>query len=257
MGDRKKVSVCIVTYKCCEKCREAIASLLAHTKGVDLKIYIVDNNSRDGTLEKLKAEFPCITTIQNPDNKGFGHGHNAVLELLDSDYHAVVNPDILLDRDALTELCEYMEKNSDIGLITPKICFPDGRDQQLPKRDPSFLALAGRHVFQKKLEPVVRHYQMLDEDLTKPIDIEFATGCFFMIRTELFKQIKGFDELYFIYFEDMDITRRARKIKRAVYYPYTYVYHAWERSSSHSAKYFLILVIGMFKYFYRWGFRWK
>ena len=246
-----------MTYQCYDNCRKAIKSILEYTKDVELTLYVVDNNSGDGLLGKLIEEFPEITAIQNPDNKGFGHGHNAVLPLLESDYHAVVNPDILIDRDVLSELCGYLAENPDIGLVTPKIMFPGGEDQQLPKRDPSFLALFGRHMFKKKLKPVVEHYQMLDEDLSKPIDIEFATGCFFVIKTEIFKQLNGFDERWFMYFEDMDITRRARAVERAVYYPHTYVYHAWERSSSHKPKFFVILVLGMFKYFGKWGFKWK
>lgn len=254
---KPKVSGTIVTYKNYDESRVAVRSLLEYTKGVDFTLYIVDNCSGDDTLEKLKTEFPAIETIQMTDNGGFGHGHNAVLPLLDSDYHAVINPDIEIDKDVLAELCGYLETHDDIGLVTPQILYPDGRDQQLPKRDPSFLALVGRHLFKKQLKPIVDHYQMLDEDLTKPIDIEFATGCFFVIRTDIYRQIGGFDERWFMYYEDMDITRRARAIKRAVYYPDTYVYHSWERASSRSLKYFIILVAGMFKYFGKWGFKLK
>ncbi len=254
---KPKVSACIVTYQCFDDCHRAVATLLQHTKGVDLTIYIVDNNSGDGTLDRLKAAHPSVVAIQNPDNKGFGHGHNTVLPMLESEFHAVVNPDIIIDRDVLAELCGYLRQNEDVGLVTPKILFPSGDDQQLPKRDPSFFALFGRHLFKKQLRPVVEHYQMLDEDLSKPIDIEFATGCFFVIRTDLYRQIGGFDERWFLYYEDMDITRRARAIQRAVYNPDTYVYHAWARSSSHSLKYFLILVQGMFKYFHKWGWKWR
>lgn len=254
---KQRVSACIITYKNGEKVRETIRSLLHFTKGVDFTLYIVDNHSQDGCLDQLKAEFPSVVAIQNPGNKGFGNGHNRILPLLESDYHAVINPDIVIDRDVLTELAAYLAANEDIGMVTPQILNPDGTDQQLPKRDPSFFALVGRHLFQKKLRPVVAHYQMLDEDLSKPIDIEFATGCFFMIRTEIFQEIQGFDTRWFLYYEDMDITRRARAIKRVVYYPYVHVYHAWERASSHKPKYFAILVWGMFKYFGKWGWKWK
>jgi len=250
-----KVSACIVTYKCCETSRQAIRTLLEQTKGTDLTLYVVDNNSQDDTLERLSGEFPDIVAVQNRHNKGFGNGHNTVLPMLDSEFHVVVNPDIELDRDVIGELCRYLSENPDIGMITPMIRYPDGHDQQLPKRDPVVLSLVGRHIFRKRLKGIVQHYQMLDEDLSEVCDIEFATGCFFVIRTELFKKLGGFDERWFIYYEDMDITRRARAVARAVYYPHTYVYHAWARSSSRKLKYFIILVLGMFKYFNKWG--WK
>ncbi len=256
-GSRPRVSACIVTFHNYDKARRAVETLLAETKGVDLTLYIVDNASGDGTLEKLKAEFPAIVAVQSPVNKGFGHGHNQVLPLLDSDFHAVVNPDIEIDRDVLTDLCRYLGDHPDVGLVTPKILFPSGEIQYIGKRNPTFLALVGRHLFQKKLKPHVDHYLMLDEDLTKPVDIQFATGCFFVLRTALFKELGGFDTRWFMYYEDMDITRRTCQRARAVYLPDTCVYHAWERSSSHSLKYFLILVKGMFVYFRKWGFQFR
>ena len=257
MSEKIKVSAGIVTYHNYEEVRGAVKSLLEYTKGVELTVYVADNASGDDTLQKLKEEFPQVITLQNEKNNGFGYGHNKILPLLETKYHAIVNPDILLDRDAITELVEYMEQNPDIGQITPQIRFPSGEDQQLPKRNPVYAALVGRHIFKEKLRPVVEHYQMLDEDLSKPIDIEFATGCFSVIRTELYKEIGGFDERFFLYFEDMDLTRRVCQKARAVYYPLTYVFHAWERSSSHSIKYFLILIWSSFKYFGKWGFVWK
>ena len=253
----KNVSACIVTYRCYESCRLTIKSMLEHTKAVNLTLYVVDNNSGDNTLERLKEEFPCIVAIQNPYNRGFGNGHNTVIPNLDSEFHVVVNPDIIVDRDAISELCRYLESHGDIGMITPMILYPDGRDQQLPKRDPTVLSLVGRHIFKKRLRPIVDHYQMLDTDLGQVCDVEFATGCFFVIRTELFRLLGGFDERWFMYYEDMDLTRRARSHMRVVYYPDTSVYHAWSRSSSHSFKYFVILVRGMFRYFHKWGWKFK
>lgn len=253
----KRVSLAIVTFRGYQKAREAVASILKYTDGVDLTLYIIDNASGDDTAEKLIAEFPSAIVIRMDKNKGFGDGHNAVLPLLESDYHAVVNPDILLDRDVLSELSGYLDENPDVGLVTPQIRNMDGSDQLLPKRDPTVSSLVGRRVFKKRFEREVRHYQMLDEDLSASTDIEFATGCFFLMRTELFQKLGGFDTRFFMYYEDMDITRRARGEMRAVYYPYTYVFHAWERSSAHSLKYFLILLAGMFKYFNKWGWRFR
>lgn len=252
-----KVSGCIVLYKNWPQARAALASLYENTKGCELEMFVVDNNSGDGGLETLKREFPQITAIQLPDNRGFGHANNAALPLLESDFHAIINPDITIDCDALTELARYMADNPDIGQTTPQILSPDGEVQVLGKRNPSFLALMGRNIFKERLKPISEHYAMLDEDLSKPIDIQFATGCFSMIRTDLFKSLGGYDERFFLYFEDMDITRRINERARAVYYPYVSVTHAWDRAYSHRPKYFAIVVASMFKYFAKWGFQLK
>ncbi len=256
MEGKTAVSATIVTYHCYEKTREALASIFAHTKGVDLTMYVVDNASGDGTLEKLKEEFPQIVTIQNPKNGGFGYGHNAVLPYLTSQYHAFVNPDILFDRDVLTELAGYLDEHPDVGQVTPEIRFPNGEIQRIGRRTPVYGALVGRHIFQEKLKPIVDEYLMMDTDFSEPTDIENVTGCFSVIRTDLFRELKGYDERFFLYFEDFDISRRVRKTHRAVYYPHTYVFHAWEREYNHSFKYLLILVWSSFLYFGKWGFHW-
>ena len=252
---RKKVSAAIVTYKGYEKAHKAVETIIDYTKGVDLDFYIVDNASKDGTASRLKSAFPSLTVIEKNKNDGFARGHNEVLSLIDSDYHAVINPDIIIDRDVLTELSDFLDANTNVGLVTPKILNPDGTDQHLPKRDPTVAALIGRRMFKNRLKDEVSYYRMDDIDLTESRDIEFATGCFFLIRTSLYKKLGGFDTRFFMYYEDMDITRRARQLSRTVYYPYTQVCHLWERSSAHKLKFFLILVTGMFKYFNKWGWR--
>ena len=252
-----KVSAAIVTFNGYDKARQAVETLLVHTVGVQLTIYIVDNASSDGTAERLRDEFPEIVVIENKENYGFGYGHNTVLDVLDSDYHLIVNPDILIDRDVVSELVLYLEDNDDVGIVTPKILNLDGSDQELPKRKPVVAALVGRRILKKQLIKQVEYYQMKDRNLSEIQQIEFATGCFFMIRTNLFKQLGGFDTRFFLYYEDIDISGRVLKTKKIIYYPDTYVYHAWERSSVHSFRYFLILVQGMFRYFNKWGWKFR
>jgi len=249
------VSATIVTYKGYEKAKEAIASLICHTKEVSLKIFVVDNASGDSTAERLRQEFKDVEVVENDSNKGFGSGHNTVLPLLESDYHLIVNPDIVVESDVVSELASFLDNNSEVGIVTPKILNLDSSDQELPKRQPVVAALIGRRILKKTLSKQVEYYQMKDTDLTKTVDIEFATGCFFMIRTDLFKQLKGFDTRFFLYYEDIDLSRRVLELMRVVYMPSSYVFHAWERSSAHKFRYFVILVQGMFKYFNKWG--WK
>ena len=95
-------------------------------------------------------------------------------------------------------------------------------------------------------------YTMRNEVINGPIDIEFCTGCFFCIRTEIFKKLNGFDDRFFMYFEDADITRRARKLGSVVFYPDIKVTHVWARASAKTLKFFLIQLCSMFKYFLKW-----
>ena len=96
---------------------------------------------------------------------------------------------------------------------------------------------------------------MLDCDLSNPLDIQNATGCFMFIRTKLFKELGGFDKRYFMYFEDSDLTRAVNVKNRTVYYPEATVYHEWGRESKKNFKLKLVQINSMINYFMKWSFR--
>ena len=254
--EKLKVSGCIVTYNAKDKISPTIESLLAETKGVDFTLYIVDNASSDGTAEYIKEKYPEVIVIESEKNSGFGAGHNKVIPFLESDYHAVINPDILLKEDVLTELAEYAEADSEIGLLSPQIRFEDGRLQMLAKRNPTVRYL-GNHWFHKGDEPnrLMTEYCMLDMPDDKPFEITNATGCFMFFRTEVFMELGGFDERFFMYLEDCDIARRVSKKYKALHYPMATVYHLWERESKRNKKLLLIHIQSILKYFLKWGIR--
>lgn len=232
---------------------ETIKTLLDNTTGVDFSLFVVDNLSTDGTAEYIKKEYSKVNVIEPGTNKGFGSGHNTVLPLLDSKYHCVINPDISISEDVIAKMVDYMEAHPQIGLLSPRICFPDGRNQILGKRNPKIKYLAASRMRDEgNPSPELREYAMLDEDLSVPCEIENATGCFMMFRTDLFKKIGGFDERYFMYFEDCDITRTVRKTSKAVYFPDAVVYHVWGRESKKNFRLMLVQICSMFKYFIKW-----
>jgi GT2 family glycosyltransferase len=199
--EKSDISACIVSYGGYEEVVKGASSILSCTKDVDLQLYLVDNHSPDGTGEKLAATAfgSQVQVICLPKNVGFGSGHNAVLPLLKSRYHVVINPDITLDTDAISALCRWMDDHPDVVMATPRLLFPDGREQYTAKRVPTFLALLARQTHLPCLKEVERHYLMRDEDLSRPQEINFCTGCFFVIRTEVFRAMGGFDEKYFMY----------------------------------------------------------
>ena len=250
-------SACIVTYGGCDEAAMAARSLLKNTQSAELSLYLVDNASPDGTGRTLaNTDFgPGAQVICLPENVGFGSGHNAVLPMLGSRYHFVINPDIELRSDAVSQLCMWMDEHPDVVMATPQLLFPDGREQYTAKRLPSFLALLSRQLPLPFLKGVERRYLMLDEDLTKPREIEFCTGCFFVMRTEVFKKMGGFDESYFMYVEDADITRKAMQCGRVMYVPDVQVYHAWHRDANRKWKNFWMQIRSMFHYWHKWGFK--
>ena len=253
--EKIKVSGCIVTYNCKDKISPTIDSIFENTKGVDFTLYVVDNGSGDGTADFISEKYPDVNVIRS-QNDGFGAGHNKVIPFLDSDFHVVINPDILLKSDVITELAVYGSEHKDVGLLSPKICFEDGRLQMLGKRNPTVRYL-GSHWLHKSDEPskTITEYCMLDMPEDKPFEISNATGCFMFFNTKVFIELGGFDERFFMYLEDCDIARRVSKKYKALHYPMVTVYHLWERESKKSKKLLLIHIQSILKYFLKWGIR--
>lgn len=249
-----RVTCCIVTYNSQAHIARAIQSLLQYTKGVHLQIYVVDNASTDDTVKIVqetfpKEQYPQITLLQNATNLGLTAANNLLLERLDSKYHVILNPDIEIRSDVVSHMANYLESHRNIGLLSPRVLNPDGTEQPLPKREPRIKYLLANRLLFPGSKRLATEYAMRDCDLSKPIDIGMATGCFMFLRTKLFRQIGGFDEGYFLYFEDADLTRRLRRISRAVYYPYAEVFHDWARESARNPRLMLIHIRSMFRFF--------
>ena len=248
------VSACIVTYNNQDKVCDAIRSILSHTKGVNLELYIYDNASEDHTVERIQDEFQQVWLIRSKKNRGFGGGHNRVIPKLNSKYHFIINPDILLQDDVITQMVEYLEAHPDVHLAVPKFLNQDGTEQFTPKRTPKLKYMIGGRF--EKFGGVFKRwrdeYTMKDTVITQPIDVGFCGGCFMAIRTDTFRQIGGFDTRYFLYNEDADLTRSVKAIGRTVYVPDISVVHLWERAYMKEKKYFWIQLQSMVKYFWKW-----
>ena len=260
-----KASGCIVTYNAVTDENKkmllfsAISNITSFCKDIDFTLYVVDNASSDGTADEVEDYFSDnahVKVIANTENKGFGKAHNQVLDLIDSDYHFVINPDIIVKDDVIGAMCAFMESKPACGMASPDIRFPDGRVQVLAKRHPKpKYLIASRLSSDRENNKYLREYAMLDEDLSQPLQIENCSGCFFVIRTELFKEVGGFDDRYFMYFEDFDLARTVGARAEIWYCPCAKVYHEWGRDSKRNFKLMFIHIRSTVKYFCKWAFK--
>ncbi len=250
----KSVSVSIVSYNNAHDLCGVLDSLFSATKGVDLTVYVVDNHSADDTCETVSKRYPQVQLLRMEDNLGFGAAHNRVLPLLTSDYHAVINPDITFSTDVLASLVAYLEEDSQAVLATPLILNCDGTPQAVPRVLPKH-----RYMFAGQLERFGGAFKRWRDEYTRrgetfeaPDEIEFCTGCFMLWRTETLKELGGFDERFFMYLEDADLSRRAAKYGKLMLVPTVAVTHVWEKASGKSAKFLKIHLQSMHRYFAKW-----
>ncbi len=248
------LSIGIVTYNNADKICNLLESIYAYTSGLTFQIYIFDNHSTDDTVEKVCSRYPEVEIVENPVNIGFGAGHNQALTRIDSTYHAVVNPDILLHTDVFTDLKNYMDQNPECVLASPKVLNEDGTEQYLPKRNPTL-----KYMILGKLGDRIPYfhkyrveYTRSDEPMDIPTPIDFATGCFMFLRTAAFREVGGFDENFFMYCEDADLTRRLWQVGQVMFVPDAEVIHQWERGSTKNLHLMKIHYQSIFYYKKKW-----
>ena len=180
-----------------------------------------------------------------------------VLSLLHSRVHFILNPDIQLTEDTLSDLADWMTAHPGVVMARPALTFPDGRPQRLPLRRCSVRAMVYRQLPCLKFwARYNEHYLMADGDLPSPTEIEFCTGSFSAVDTAAFKAVGGFDEDYFMYVEDADLTQKMRTRGKAYLVPQYTAIHAWHRAAHRSLKPFLWQLHSLLRYFSKWGFAW-
>jgi len=233
--ENMSISASIVTYNDSEKSLKAVKSILDNTKKYPLNLYVFDNGSTDDTVKVIK-DNTTAAVIENKENLGFGKAHNLSLKQEMGKYHFFINPDISVTYDVLSEMADFLEDNPDIVMAMPKILNEDGTEQKLPKEVPTF-----KRLFLGRLNKDIRsEYVWANREISNVTDIDFCSGCFFCVRSDVLKKLGGFDEKFFMYLEDADMTLRAKKYGRVVIAPQFFVTHAWERASAKKLKYLLI-----------------
>jgi GT2 family glycosyltransferase len=224
------------------------------------RIYLIDNSPTD-ILSCLASLDSRIEYIFNNANLGFGKAHNIALKKSIEEnvpYHLVLNPDVYFGKGVLEELYNFMENNPDVGLVMPKVLYPDGTLQYLCKLLPTPLDLFGRRFlnfgpFKKIIENTNKIYELRFTGYDKIMEVPYLSGCFMFIRTEVLKKVGFFDERFFMYLEDTDLLRRIHRVSKTVYYPEVFIYHEYGKGSYKNSKLLKYHLDSAIKYFNKYG----
>lgn len=213
------------------------------------KIWLIDNSG----LTTEKYQFMGCDYVSGQGNIGYGRGHNIAIEKsleTDADIHLVMNSDLEFGTGLLQHLTEFMQENPDVAYVMPKVLNSDGTDQRLAKRLPTLGDLLHRRLFKSD-----RGSLDLSDD--RIWDVPCMSGCFMFLRSEALRELKRqdgyvFDPRYFLYFEDIDLSRRLNMRFRTVYYPQFTITHYHRRESYKSMRIAIIHTWSMVKYFWKW-----
>lgn len=249
------ITASIVLYKTPENTYRGAVNSFAPAKNREL--FLVDNSPTATELPEDIKSNPYVHYIFLNKNTGYGFAHNVAIkkaEELKSTYHVVLNPDLTFSPSVINTIYHYMEENSNIGQIMPKIVDTEGKMQYLCKCLPTpkdlFLRRFLPRRFTKKRNDI---FELRFLDYENIIDAPFLSGCFMFFRMSDLQKIGGFDERFFMYAEDIDITRRIHQIARTVYYPFAIVEHECEGASYKNFKMLKIHTKSVIQYFNKWG----
>ena len=173
---------------------------------------------------------------------------------LGATYHIILNPDIIFQADAISALTQFMDSHPDIGSVMPNIIYPDGRSQRLCKLLPTPFDIFARRLLPKSLTTKRNErYEMHFMGYDKPWNCPNLSGCFMFLRTDILKQIGGFDDRFFMYFEDTDLIRRIHQVSITAFYPNATIIHAHKAEHRTSKTLLKISIESAIKYFNKYG----
>jgi len=224
------LSIIIVNYNVKEFLANCLQSVSKASKGISAEVFVVDNNSTDGSISFLKKRFGDVNYIENNVNVGFGKANNQAIKKAKGTYTLLLNPDTLLQEDTLHVLIEHMRKHDSCGACGCKILNPDGTFAPESRRSvPTVSAAIYKAIGLTALFPENRHfgaYYQGWKDENEGGEIPVLSGSFMFFKTKCLRELGGFDERFFMYGEDIDLCYRVSEAGWEIHYvPETSIIH--------------------------------
>jgi hypothetical protein len=204
------VSIILVNYNGYEQTRKALGSIATHAP--TCQVILVDNHSDENDVQRLRQEFPVVVFVQAGRNLGFGGANNLGTGKATGQYLLFLNNDTILSSDVPSKLGTLLDERQDVAATGPRLLNTDGSLQMSFGYDPTILSewkikklqrLSKENpaMFSKRMEPLLEHGTTVD----------WLTGAALMVRKTVFEEVNGFDDSFFMYFEDADLCRRIRE----------------------------------------------
>lgn len=234
--ENTKVSIVIINWKTPDLLAGCLRSIIERTKEISYEIFVVDNNSADGSVEMVRRHFPQVNLIANDANVGFAAACNQVIPQAHGEYVLLLNPDTMLVDNSIFELARYMDDHVRCGAVGPKVLNTDGTLQLACRRAfPTPRASFYRLTYLSKLfprHPEFARYNLTYADPDQEMEVDALSGSCMMVRNSAIKRIGLLDEDIFMFGEDIDWCWRLKQNGWSVnYVPRAQIYHYHGASS--------------------------
>jgi len=259
-----KLSIIVTHYKTPELLKLCLGSLVEASVGIETEIFVLDSESQDETEAMVKHDFSSVSFIPFKKNTGYAKIVNAGLGKAQGDFLLVLNADIIVAKDALSKMIEYLDQNSEIGVLGPQLLNFNNTVQASYFRFHRPMTIFYRRTWLGRLpwgKKELAKFEMKEVDKSKIFESDWILGAALMIKKEALAQVGLMDERFFMYFEDTDWCRRFWKKKwKVVYFPEAKMHHYHGRASKKSNalsdvfinKYLWIHMSSALKYFWKW-----
>jgi GT2 family glycosyltransferase len=241
-----KLSVVIVNYNVKHFIEQCLFSVLKASESFECEVFVVDNNSVDGSVTLIKEKFPQINLIVNKTNTGFSVANNQAIRLAKGEYILLLNPDTVVQEDTFTKILAFMDAHPEAGGLGVKMLDGQGNfapesKRGLPTPEVAFYKMFGFSRFFPKSKRFGKyHLSYLPEDKVNEIDV--MSGAFMLIRKSVLDQIGLLDETFFMYGEDIDLSYRIKKAGyKNYYFPETQIIHYKGESTKRSSLNYVVI----------------
>ncbi|MBR6067705.1 MAG: glycosyltransferase [Bacteroidales bacterium] len=251
-----KLSVVIVNYNVKHFLEQCLNSVAAAAKYCETEVFVVDNNSVDGSCNMLREKFPWVKLIENKKNYGFSYANNQAIRESAGEYVLLLNPDTVIEEDTLKSVCDFMDSHPDAGGLGVKMIDGKGRflpesKRGLPTPKVAFYKIFGlSKLFPKSKKFGKYHLTYLDKDEIHKVDV--LSGAFMLLRAETLKKVGLLDETFFMYGEDIDLSYRITLGGYNNYYfPKTTIIHYKGESTKKGSVNYVVVFYNAMKIFAR------
>ena len=249
------ITASIVIYNSPEKDLQTVITCVAGSAVSAL--YIIDNAPDNHLKPYVESLSDKVIYRQGQGNVGFGSAHNiAIREAIrkNAKYHVVLNPDIEFPADAIAKIAAFMDAHPEAGQLIPKVVYPNGELQYVCKLIPTPFDLLFRRLLPSKMNTKrADKFRLAFTGYQKIMNVPYHHGCFMFFSISALREIGLFDERFFMYPEDIDITRRMNEKYATLFYPEVVIVHAHAAASRKNLKMFLIHIVNLVRYFNKWG----